>query len=506
MPKKNEKPDPSLYEVLGVPRSARLPEIVRAYERLKADEEKESTVPDPRRMALARVAHDTLTDPDRRAAYDKSLGLLGKPKPPPAPVKRKRGATGPIAGVALVVLAAAGAAWYFLGRDTSPAAKKAEAPGLAPAQVVEEVAQHVGRVQGALMSGEVRELGAAVGIASGEMVTTCRGIEPGMQLSVKVGEIATKAEVARASTDLDVCTLAVPGAGSGVKLRPGVPALNEKLNAITVASARPGVLGVTTARAIQNPAGPVLEIKAGAPLPNGTPLFDAQARLVGIVVAPHAFGEGVVAALGAARIAQSRAAAVAAAPATPAGSPATPGAPAAAPGAPEDKPVAPAPASAPHGQGTMVAEGFATLWRESDDNLYLTEVLDNVTKGQVGVPHAYWTKWTGRDASRPHVVHCLVTFGPDEMVIADYDQDATDHPANGYWYCAITRWQVELDRLPVGNYTFTIFVDGRQVAQNTLFIEKRFFTRGTWAVIVVVAGLGLLAWLRRGKRVTTYGH
>jgi hypothetical protein len=150
-------------------------------------------------------------------------------------------------------------------------------------------------------------------------------------------------------------------------------------------------------------------------------------------------------------------------------------------------------------RGKMVGEGFSTLWKEDEDTHQFIEALDSVTKGQLGVPHAYWTKWTGRDAARPHLVHCLVTTGPEEMVIADYDQETSEFAADGYYFCAITRWQVELDRIPVGVYTFTIFVDGSQVAQNSLYIEKRFFTRGTWAVIVIVAGLALLTFVRRRK-------
>ena len=496
-----KRPALTLYQVLGVSRNARLPEIVRAYSRLKAEEEREDVAPDPQRHGMAQVAHDTLTDPDKRAEYDKSLGLLGQPKAAP----RKRKGRGGLVGFALVAIAAAaGAAWYFVMRPaTGPAPPPAAA--VTPQQIADEVGQHVGRVQGALMSGEVRELGAAVGIASGEMVTTCRGIEPGMQLSVKSGEVDAKAEVARANADLDLCTLAVKGAGAGVKLRPGVPAPSEKLHAITVASAKPGVLGVSVVRAIQNPAGPVLEIKAGAPLANGTPLFDSQARLVGIVVTPHTFDGVVVAALGAARIAQSRnvVGAVAAAPSQPATQAAA--SPGAAAEPREDKAASPPAAPGTGNRGKMVGEGFSTLWKEDDDTHQFVEPLDNVTKGQLGVPHAYWTKWTGRDAARPHLVHCLVTTGSEESVVADYDQDGSEFAADGYYFCAITRWQVDLERIPVGIYTFTIFVDGSQVAQNSLYIEKRFFTRGTWAVIVIVAGLGLLTFVRRRKAANREG-
>jgi len=99
----------------------------------------------------------------------------------------------------------------------------------------------------------------------------------------------------------------------------------------------------------------------------------------------------------------------------------------------------------------------------------------------------------GTPIEAPHAVF-------EAYVVADYDQVTVDQPApNGYLYCALTRFAVDLDTLPEGLYTFTIFVDGREVAESSARIEKRFFTRGTWAVIVLVIGLGLLAFLRRGK-------
>ena len=59
--------------------------------------------------------------------------------------------------------------------------------------------------------------------------------------------------------------------------------------------------------------------------------------------------------------------------------------------------------------------------------------------------------------------------------------------------------QLDLDTLPEGQYTFAIYMDGKQMAEGGARIEKKFFTRGTWAVIVVFIGLLLLAYLRRGR-------
>ncbi len=285
----------TLYEVLGVQRNAKATDIGRAYNRIKAEMQKESAAPDRQRAAMAKGAYETLSDPARREEYDQALGVLGRP------ARRGRGGLIGIATAALLVVAGAG--YYFLARP-------AERPGesaLAPQSILEAVSPHLGRVQGALISGEVRELGTAVAVAQDEMVTTCRGIAAGMQISVRVGDATSKAELARANEDLDICTLTVKGAAAGIKVRRGVPGPSEKIQAVVLdPSGPPQARQVSVARTIEDPKGTVVELKAAAPLANGTPVFDSQARLVGIVTTPHAFGEGLVAALGASRIAQAR--------------------------------------------------------------------------------------------------------------------------------------------------------------------------------------------------------
>jgi hypothetical protein len=171
------------------------------------------------------------------------------------------------------------------------------------------VAPRVGRVQAALVSGEVRDLGIALASAENEMVTTCRGFVAGAQIYVKTGgSAATKAELARVHEALDICTLSVRGAVAGLKMREGAVTASDKLYAIVLPAGGgpPLARAVTWARPIEDAKGPALELKAAEPLENGTPVFDAQARLVGIAVAPHAYGEGIVAALGAGRIGQAR--------------------------------------------------------------------------------------------------------------------------------------------------------------------------------------------------------
>ena len=297
----------------------------------------------------------------------------------------------------------------------------------------------------------------------------------------------------RAAEDLDICILAVKGGPAGVKVRPGVPSPQEKIQAVIVnAQGKAEARQVSVARALEVPGGKAFELKAGAALPNGTPAFDVQGRLVGLVTAPHALGEGVVVALSAGRVLQARGAgaeAVATAPAAGAAPGAQPSTPA---------PAEPAPATIPERRGprgTLLAEGFTTLWKE-DNRGQMIEVMDNPKTGAVGDPIAYWTKWSGRDLNAQ--THCVVTFGPDEEVVAEYEQSSIT-AADGYWQCALTRFNTDLMSLPVGDYTFTLFVDGQQAAEATARIERKFWTRDKYAIIVVLVGLGLLFLVNRRK-------
>lgn len=494
--------DKTLYEVLGVRRDASASEVRRAYERIRAELRKETVAPNPRLAAMAKVAYETLSDPGRRTEYDDSLG-------PVELLARTRGGRGiAVAGLGVLAAVALAAYYFFVMRPgDAPSARSGEDQSLGPQELLRAVAPHVGRLQGAMMSGEVQELGMAVAIAEDTMAATCRGITALSVLTVVVEGIVSKAPLASADGTHDVCLLQVKGASKGVAMRPGPPTAQEKLQAVLPGTgAALQLRQVHVTRSIPSPNGTVLEVKAAVPLPNGTPVFDQQARLVGIVVAPHAFGEGVIAALGAARIAQAQrpGAAMAAAPPAPAGA-AAPEPAAAATVSPGPAAASPEPAPARGSEGAMLAEGFTSLWREDEGDHHLVEVLDDIRKGDVGNPIAYWTKWPPRGGGSPQQVHCRVTHGPNAEIVADYTQDALYHPGDEYLFCALTRFQVELDDLPVGDYHFEIFVDGRSVAENSIRIETRFFTRGTWAVIVIVAGLGLLGFLRRNKVVSYAG-
>ena len=285
----------TLYELLGVTRDAKAHEIGLAYQRLSNTMEKESSIPDARRAARMREAYEKLSDPARRAEYDAALADDVQSDG----VRRHRERT--IALVAAVVLAAGAAGYWFLLR--TPARDARGADTLAARELLEAVGSHVARLEGALVSGEVRDLGMAVDVGDGEMIAPCRGIVAGMTLAVKQDKFRAQAEVTRANPDLDVCTLGVKAARGGVALRRGLPSPGEKLQAVLVAGAqveaRP--VSVTPTRDATG----ALEVRAAATLPPGTPIFDAQARLVAIVAGGPGAAGGPVA-WDAAHIARAR--------------------------------------------------------------------------------------------------------------------------------------------------------------------------------------------------------
>ncbi|HUL94821.1 MAG TPA: hypothetical protein VLT89_02360 [Usitatibacter sp.] len=289
----------TLYDVLGVSRDAKATDIGHAASRIQATMRREDWIPDPRFEAQFKVAIETLSDPARRDAYDATLRARTASRKSRAPL------AGGIAA-AVVVLAAGG--YWFAGRHGAAAPKP-----LAREEVLQAVGPYVGELKGALMSGEVRPIGEAVVVAEDQMATTCKGFMPGATLTMKVGDYSTQASLARVDETLDVCVLAVPSMGTAVKLRQGLPASREEMHAVVIdGSGKPQVRQASISGFIDDPKGTMMQVRSAVPLPNGTPVFDSQAQLAGIVTSPHAYGEGLIVALPASRILEARNAASAA--------------------------------------------------------------------------------------------------------------------------------------------------------------------------------------------------
>src|SRR5476649_2087989 len=104
----------TLYDVLGVSRDAKVTDINRAYNRIRADQQKETAAPDARLLAMAKVAYDTLSDPDRRDEYDRALAGPG------SLAKQRKGV---VVASSLAAVLAAGVGYYFASRSAGPPAE-----------------------------------------------------------------------------------------------------------------------------------------------------------------------------------------------------------------------------------------------------------------------------------------------------------------------------------------------------------------------------------------------
>jgi hypothetical protein len=289
----------TLYDVLGVRNSAKPTDIKRAYDRIISDMEKETSAPDPRLRAQAKVAFDTLFNADQRDDYDALL--------------RRRAMTGQsartrpyiIGGGAVLVIAIIGfgySMWHSHALEEAAKPKPMQGE-----QLLQSVTPLLWHASGAMMSGEVRELGTAIATAEGKLALPCQGLVAGMIITVKAGEFSNTAELASPNEAVGVCVLKAKGALPGLKPRNDVPRSDEALEAIFMnATGRAESRKVSGAQRATEPSGPALEVKAAVPLPNGAGIFDSFGRLAGIVVAPHPASEGSAFAMSPLRLAMAK--------------------------------------------------------------------------------------------------------------------------------------------------------------------------------------------------------
>ena len=270
----------TLYEVLGVNRSARPGEIERAYRKLRA-EITATAAPDERQVALVHEAYEVLSDASRREAYDASLRDSGFLRP------AQRIASAPKWGLfaagAVVVLVLL----YLVLRPS-------DKPGASiPQEIVAALSPAVGRVESIDMQGRATALGHAFAIEPGVMVTTCHGFAPNTQLVVALGTRKAPAQVSRTDAKRNVCRLTVVAVGSWpLPIDTREPAAGSKVYAAATNAAGEalivegkviGHLPVEGGRAIE------FSIPV-TPAMSGGPLVDAYGKVVGIMVAPHSFG------------------------------------------------------------------------------------------------------------------------------------------------------------------------------------------------------------------------
>ena len=276
----------TFYEVLGLERSATAQDIEEAYARLRAELHLGSSVPDPRRAAIAKVAYTTLSDCQARADYDDQLGF-----------KRQ-----PLRVIDLILLGAgalllAGLAWWIYQWQMNRAAAADAGAGVDVARLVRDMGPRVARLEGALVSGAVRDLGLAVESGDNEMAAACPDLPPGTALTVHDGRTPLHAEIARDSGGKGLCILAVNGVRGSMKLRAQAPVASETLQALVRSGDAVAAQAVSVARTSPTPQGTAYVLKASAALPAGTPIFDMREQLVAVVVSPQDLAPGAVVAL-----------------------------------------------------------------------------------------------------------------------------------------------------------------------------------------------------------------
>jgi hypothetical protein len=327
----------TLYDILGVGREATPEEIAVAYQsRLVALEDAQ----DPSALNLAREAHQLLSHPTRRAAYDASLaaraaraadaarwlpGINADDAPPPFEWRRWALGAG---GVAVIVVGiwwktrpapppkAVGAPTVTLVQPAAPEPAEtpeppADAPAPAPAtqaaapvpsgspaeSIFDRVSPSVVRVNVMDDSGRMIAFGSGVVIDRDAVITNCHVLRRGANISVKLGNAVRTADVQVSDEELDLCRLNVAGLdapavaiGSVKQLRTG-----QRVYAIGA----PQGLELTISEGIVSslrgvPGGTVIQttapISAGS---SGGGLFDLSGRLVGVTTFQHRYAQNL---------------------------------------------------------------------------------------------------------------------------------------------------------------------------------------------------------------------
>jgi hypothetical protein len=199
-----KKDNPSHYDILRVEKDAQPQQIERAYRRIKAEMQKETTPPDPRLRVLVEQAHDVLSDPARREAYDKQYFAAA------AQIDRARRSPVGIAAFVVAIGAVGAAAWMAL-RPAPPTPVIEARP---KKEIQQSVSMAVGRVTQVGLDGRDAPLGVAFSIAEGTLVTACEGISPNTELRVHFGKRLAPVRVTDINEATGLCKLTGGDVGS----------------------------------------------------------------------------------------------------------------------------------------------------------------------------------------------------------------------------------------------------------------------------------------------------
>ena len=257
----------TFYDVLGVPRDAKLTDITRAYNRHKSTVTRDDAPPDLKRETLIRLAYDTLADEDRRAEYDRSLV---------APDRRYRSRMrGIVVGIVGVAIAGGYLAFMQPKPTPAPVARASE-------EILNDASLSVGELRAIDLTGKSANAGLVFAIGENVLVGACREVTPTSQVVVSIASRETPARVLAVDEQLGLCRLMARGVGS----RPfDAAATDPKTGDLVYAAKMNGSGKVTLAqgtvqRVVFDANQKVIEATTSAP--SGGPLLDTQGHVVGV--------------------------------------------------------------------------------------------------------------------------------------------------------------------------------------------------------------------------------
>jgi hypothetical protein len=257
----------SYYDILGVPRDAKLTDITRAYNRLRAEVTRPDQPPDLKRETMIREAYETLSDAGRRDAYDATLV---------APDRRHRSR---MRGIVIGAVGVALAGGYFLYKWQE--APPPSGPVRSAQEIQGDTALSAGRLSSIDISGRSVPVGVAFAIGDRMLVSSCRGVSPAAQLVVNMPPRTIPVRIFSVDEQFGVCRLVSEGSAG----RPLEPAPEPKTGSLVyvLKVGNTGLVGVTQStvkRVLFEPPAKVIEVAADGTA--GAPLLDGQGQVVAV--------------------------------------------------------------------------------------------------------------------------------------------------------------------------------------------------------------------------------